>query len=613
MIESLTMPATAGINPILFPKPAPGNQGTVTVLCGPNGGGKSFILKTLVSLLNDDDEDNTLPARGWILHKTGEAANFYRARHHATTMRSAGILGRTRAGSTIKETQPEKYARLIIFGALLASLPQLPKFDRHRWMVEPIYRQGQIGAVGAVDEEQGYWFGTGAPSFVSTFNSAVRGRLGLRVVKDGLELVLSQGEGASSPYPNWSDGQKSLFTILAVTEMLRPEVFVFDEIENFLHPALVSVLVQHLKQHCRQTILSTHHPHLVFGTIIDTVYYVERSESAGDPPQRLLKYHSQPAVQRRISLLSDDRSKLASLYRLFDVKDAALLATGAMVLDALDLELHAALSGHFECGAVGAKSSIYMDRQSEQIGQLIRSFSPTPNVVMDWGAGIGRSPAELAKRVSVVPTDHHSWILYDPDPANEAPLARLAAAHGHISVVHDRSSLTGIEAGVFLLTNVLHVLDPNAWCEAIEDGWNAIRHSGRGIILITEIYPLLAAESRAIPIPPNWAVSLFRELGFKATVRHFSSHGTESYCIAVSQPPSFLHSREALLNIVVAHWEALKTELIGEYEGIGHKLSMGDHQRLLNSAFGLARITSCLRAIESSTGRSSGKSVPTAI
>jgi hypothetical protein len=347
----------------------------------------------------------------------------------------------------------------------------------------------------------------------------------------------------------------------------------------------------------------------VFGTVIDTVYYVARAGSPGDPPQRLLKYQAQPAVPRQISLLSDDRSKLASLYRLFDVKDAALLATGAMVLDALDLELHAAIRGHFECGAIGAKTCVYMDRQSEQIGQLIRSFSPTPNVVVDWGAGVGRSAAELGKRVSVAPTDHHSWILYDPDPHNKAALSRLAAANESIEVAHDRSALAGIEAGVFLLTNVLHVLDPDAWCEAIEDGWNTIRHGGCGIILITEVYPLLAAESRAVPIPPNWAMGLFRELGFKATVRHFSSHGTESYCIALSQPPAALPPRDIFLGTVVAHWEALKAEFISEYEGIGQRLSLHDHQRLLNSAFGLARITSCLRAIEGRDSRANDKSV----
>ena len=592
------MPATTGVNPIIFPEPEADSEGTVTVLCGPNGSGKSFILRTLTNLLNDNDAAKTPLSQGWSLRRSGSGTSFYRPRHHVTAMRSAGVLTRARAGYPIKSSQPEKFTQLAIFGALLKALPQCRAFDAGQWQNDPIYRQSQIDAVGPVDEEQGYWLGNRAPSFVSAFNSAVQGRLGIRHNKDGLELMLSQGEGASAPFPNWSDGQKSLFTIFAVTELLKPEVFVFDEIENFLHPALVSGLVGHLKRNCRQTILSSHHPHLVFGRVIDTVYYVERAERVGDPPHRILKYQAQPAVPRRVTLLSDDRSKLASIYKLFDVQDAALLATGAFVRDAADLELHAAVHGHFECGAVGANPSPYMDRQSEQIMEFIRSFSPKPNVVIDWGAGVGRSQIELSKRVPVVSSERYSWVLYDPSPENAQVLSQLVPPNGTtIRVVDNRSELAEVPAGIFLLTNVLHALDPEVWCEAIEDAWRAVHHNGNGIVLITEIYPLLAAESRAIAIPSAWASRFFRELGFKTAVREFPTHGAKSYCLALSRPPKRLCARAELLEFVVKYWKQLSEEYLGDYEGVGSNLAMADHQRLLNSAFGMARIASCLRAI----------------
>lgn len=593
------MPATKGVNPILFPEPKADGEGTVTILCGPNGSGKSFILKTLINLLNEKDAATSLLSQGWLLKRSASVASHYRPRHHVTAMRSAGILTRARAGYVVKPTQPEKYFQLAIFGALLAVLPQCRGFDPAKWETNPSYRQSQIDRVGPQDEEQGYWFGTKAPPFVSAFNKAVQGRLGVRHNRDGLELLLSQGEEASAPFPNWSDGQKSLLTIFAMTELLKPEVFVFDEIENFLHPALVSGLVNHLKKNCRQTVLSSHHPHLVFGRIVDAVYYVERAGCVGDPPQRILKYQAQPAVPRQVSRLSDDRSKLASIYKLFDVQDAALLATGAFVRDAADLQLHAAVHGHFECGAVGASASPYMDRQSEQIMELIRSFSPSPNLVVDWGAGVGRSLTELEKLAPVGASEHYSWFLYDVSTANANALAELVPARGTtIRVANNRSELTGVAAGIFLLTNVLHALDPMTWCEAIEDAWGAVHHDGNGIVLITEIYPLLAAESQAIAVPLDWAAKLFRQLGFKTTAREFPVHGAKSYCLALSQPPAELPARGELLGIIVEHWKQLRAQFLGDYEGVGPKLGMADHQRLLNAAFGMARIASCLRALD---------------
>jgi hypothetical protein len=239
-----------------------------------------------------------------------------------------------------------------------------------------------------------------------------------------------------------------------------------------------------------------------------------------------------------------------------------------------------------------------MDRQSEQIMELIRSFSPSPDLVVDWGAGVGRSLTELEKRVPVVASEHYSWLLYDVSPANANALAKLVPAHGTtIRVANNRSDLAGVAAGIFLLTNVLHALDPTTWCEAIEDAWGAVHHDGNGIVLITEIFPLLAAESQAIAIPLDWATKLFRQLGFKTTAHEFPVHGAKSYCLALSQPPAVLPARDELLGIVVEHWEQLSTQFLGDYEGVGPKLGMADHQRLLNAAFGMARIASCLRAL----------------
>lgn len=604
MIDSLTMPTTKGANPILFPVPGKDSPGTVTVLCGPNGGGKSFILRTLVNLLNDNDAARTPRSQGWSLKRTEAAASNYRPRHHTTEMRSAGIFSYSRAGQSIKPDRTEKHAQMLIFGMLLRSLPQFKLFDFNRWMSSPSYRQSQIVAIGPVDEERPYWFLQDATEFVRIFNQSFQARLGVRRTKDGLELMMAWGSGSSAPYPNWSDGQKSFFTILAVTELIKPSIYIFDEVENFLHPELISQLIEHVKKNCRQTILSSHHPHLIFGNSIDAVYYVEHDGAIGDAPNRTLKYQLQPAIRRRITLLDDQRSKLASTYRLFDMRDAALLATGALVRDSLDLELGVAMHSHFGCKAVGPSSSPYVDRQSEEIARQIGSFAPSPRIVLDWGAGVGRSLLELSKRVSPAPEASFAWVLYDSDPKVALQLGKLPAPPGAtLEIVQDRTGLAEIKAGVVLLTNVLHVLDPEGWCDAIQDGWSAISHPENGILLITEIYPLLAAERDAVPVPSDWLAEFFRDLGFRSNLRAFTLHGATSYCLAVSAPPTSLPLRNELLDFVTDRWKRLSSRYLGEYEGVGRNLTVADHQQLLNATFGMARIASCLRALETNRVR----------
>ncbi len=596
MIKSLSMPATAGINPIIFPMPRPGGEGTVSLLCGPNGGGKSYILRTLVNLLNGQDAARFPLSQGWSVERSGKKANSYRPRHHVAEMRSAGILGRGRAGRSVGADQTERYAQMLTFGALLAALPQLKGFDPEQWKSSPKYRQSQIDAVGAVNEEQPFWFGAKSPSFVDTFNDCVQGRLGLRRTKEGLELLLAQGGGSTAPYPNWSDGQKSIFIILAVTELLKPDVYIFDEVENFLHPALISRLVVHLRKNCRQTILSSHHPHLIFGSAIDAVYFVERTAPNGDLPSKTLKYQKQPAVARRIILLDDARSKLASTYRLFDVRDSALLATGSLVRDEADLEILFAVNGHFECEAAPPGKGTYMDRQSLSLKQHIAGFAPSPNVVLDWGAGAGRSFVELSKSVAASPSSCFSWILYDLDPRAAQQLSKLEPpANASLTIVQTRTALATVEAGVVLLTNVLHALDPDGWCDAIEDAWRAIRHDGNGIILVTEIYPLLAAERDAVPLPEAWVTALFRSLGFRVSAKTFSIQGAQSYCLAISAPPPSIPEREQLRQIIVERWRELGDIFLDDYEGIARKIGIDENQRLLNAAFGMARIASCLK------------------
>jgi hypothetical protein len=115
---------------------------------------------------------------------------------------------------------------------------------------------------------------------------------------------------------------------------------------------------------------------------------------------------------------------------------------------------------------------------------------------------------------------------------------------------------------------------------------------------MTEIYPLLAPERFAVPVPPDWLADLFQELGFKTAVRHFAVQGSTSYCLAASAPKAKVPSRDRLLEMVIDAWKGLGRRYVRDYEGVGPVAGLADRQDLLNAVFGLARVSSCLSALE---------------
>lgn len=607
MILSLTMPtSTTGENPLQFPLPADDGPGTVTVLCGPNGSGKSYILRMLKGLLEDKQSRRFSAGHGWSLQMSAmQPVLSHRPHHHNAQMTSVGVLSAGRAAKTPVAHDHNLKVQIHIFGLLLQALRLVRGLDRERWAADAAYRKATIQKLGPEDEERVHWLQVEGPEFVRLFQDIFGGRIGLRYAKGTMEIVVGWENGVTAPFTNWSDGQKSLFTVLATTHALKPEVYIFDELENFLHPELMSRTIDYLKRNCRQTVLSSHHPHLIFGREVDRVYYVEALPAARPLyADRFLKYQKQPSAPRRITRLESDRAKLASAYRLFDVRDAALLATAATARSAVDFGILAAVQNLFECMPVGAGHSLYVDRQSEEIAAFLASFDPKPRLILDWGAGVGRTLKELAKRVLAGRGQPPSWLLYEPDAAARTALASLArSSHSSIELVGRREQLAGTSAGLVLLTNVLHALKPEEWADAILDGWAAAQRAERGVMLITEIYPLLAPERFAVPLPPHWLADLFNGLGFKTALRHFSVAGAESYCLAVSSPPAAIPPRAQLSASIEEAWRKLGDIYLRTYEGIGAVSSAADQRDLLNAAFGLARITSCLEALKPRPGK----------
>lgn len=604
MIQSLQLPKSSiGENPIQFPLPSSEEFGTVTVLCGPNGSGKSFILSKLKSLI--DGKQASRNAEGWSIEpKVVPTGSVHKTHHHKSLMTSVGTLSKKQATKRIQHNDYDIMLMRDLFGHAFSALDaeyatrfvDNYDFNSARWNDDPNYRSEYFDQFSEVDEEEIFLFSFDKPELFSLLEDQFNAQLGLRYSTHGFEFVLAWKSNIVASFQNWSDGQKSFFTILATVAILRPEVYVFDEIENFFHPQLMTRTIAFLKRNVRQLIISSHHPHLIFGTAVDEVYYIENIENRNSRfPTRVKKITQQPSLPRKITRLSTDWAKLSHAYRLFDYKDAALISKAHHFSDWLKFHVADALHGLYGCAAVSGKKNVFQDGQSEKIAEFISEFDPKPRKVLDWGAGLGRTFLEFMKKQKI--DGELQWYLYEPFDDNFEKLKGLAQkSQPQITLLRERSDLD-IGAGIVLLTNVLHVLGPTEWAIAITDAWKNVKRSEAGVIIVTEIYPLLAAERSAIPIPDLKLADFFRVLGFSVTTRSFSVGGANSYCLIASNPPSEL-TNEVINSAVKELWKGLFQLYLKEYEGIGQINSSSSHRDLLNATFGMATISRYFKPFE---------------
>lgn len=607
MLISLRMPkATVGENPLTFPPPHANGQGSVTVFCGPNGSGKSYLIRALRDMIAGKTLGSHLDGHGWDLQTTdGVALTALRPKHHKAQMTSLGAMSMAVVTKKQQVSDDEVRLKIDVFGQLFRALDpagtpanfDFASMDVDRWRDEIDYRRELLERF-PVDEAQVYFSRADCAEVFQIFQNQFQARLGFRHAPGRFEAVLAWPFDMTAPYDNWSDGQKSLFTILMSVTSLNPDVYIFDEIENFFHPLLISRALELLKTYVKQIVLTSHHPHLIFGRGVDCVYYVELGELPTPLyASKVAKTAMQPAPPRRITRLDTNLEKLASAYRLFDMRDAALLASATYVQDAVDLDLNAGVRHMFECCAVPAKQGVYVDRQTEEIANAIAAYAPSPAIVLDWGAGLARTAAELEKGSQGLRADDLSWLLYEPMSGQRQRLELMPhLARLNARVVGERQNLASVNAGVALLTNVLHVLDPEQWAAAIEDCHAAIKSSASGVIVVTEIYPLLAPERLAVPVPADMLEELISELGFAVQVRTLNIHNASAYCLIASCAPQTLPPTDELVGKVEAHWLKLQRKLLRAYEAIPRLQSAMDKSQLLNAAFGIARIASWFEA-----------------
>lgn len=598
MLKSISFPkSTTGENPLKFP--APTEYGSVTVLCGPNGSGKSFILRALSEVLAGKKAGYLKGMSGWSVETTGDTSvAAFKPQHHSSQMNSIGTMSLEQGTKVPRHNDDPLRLKVQLFGTLLASVDGLPPqaqslitaISQANWRDDASLRSRILSEIQN-DEERVYWTTHRPHEVFSEFESATGFKLGLRRAVGTFELVVAYKDGSAADYGNWSDGQKSLFSIISAVVLQNPQVYIFDEIENYLHPAYMTYALEFLRAKVPQTVIASHHPHLIFGRSVDEVYYIERRTPKNPRfATSLKKQIHQETPARTITRLANNHLKLANAYRLFDLKDSALMAAAANVSDSISYAVYDAVYHLYECHAAGANVSPFPDRQSQGIADLVLAHGTEVKSVLDWGAGLGRVLKESQKLGKGHSIRSASWILYDPTYAVGDQVG--SSTDGVVTRVADRRDLASLKVDVGLLTNVLHILPPSAWAEAVCDLWKATQTQapGKGVILVTEIFPLLSPERNAVPIPRHLMEDFFRGLGFKVYGRDFEVQGAKSYSLVLSENRFPVMEVKEIVTRVEALWVLTERHLQSLYDSAPQVESPATRNEILNAAFGIASI-----------------------
>ena len=170
---------------------------------------------------------------------------------------------------------------------------------------------------------------------VKTFQKAVEGYLYFGAARNtGMipTFVIRSFDGERIlKYTDWSDGEKAIFTFLLEIYYVKPEILLIDEIETHFHPDYISELLFFIKRTAKQSIIVTHHPHVIFSRFIDKVIYISPIENSDKQhPAKNIEIINEETfkkykARRKIQELNTYQKKIESTYSLFDQKDHQVL------------------------------------------------------------------------------------------------------------------------------------------------------------------------------------------------------------------------------------------------------------------------------------------------
>lgn len=270
-----------------------------------------------------------------------------------------------------------------------------------------------------------------------------------------------------------------------------------------------------------------------------------------------------------------------------------MLSVASATAELVEHTVGIALANAFECAAAPPRKSPYPDRQTRQVGLFLEKYfdEKAELRVLDYGAGVGRTVIEVRKTEAA---RQIFWTLYEPENKNSTKLVEDFKIDPMVSVIDSMQELNGENMDVALLTNVLHVLDAHQIADTVTSIHRSIL-AKKGFVLASEIYPLLLPEKSAVPLPMNHLVKFFRRLGFAVEAQEFEAGGCLAYCLAARVKESDQLQEAMVRQVAEEMWDSILVDFLESYSDAGRVTSLDDQRKLLNWAFGIARIQAAQR------------------
>jgi len=627
-VISITIPGTVRSEPIelAFPS-AEDDSNVINIICGQNNTGKSYALEGLRQCLQLRwvHTQKTLPhskcniiemdlANG--LHKgdiyvkmsfrSPQPSVLFLSGSSWKYMLNAGSIALTRNPKKLP-THEVSYAilfSLFVYEQIKPHIKQTEYPSEKDWLENDDARRQVLLNLTTNDI---LYKCKSKDDVVGLLETALGALLYFRYVKVGddslgqVDFCLVYGDGSSRVYTEWSDGQRAVFYFLTLIRQVSPDILLLDEIENHLHPAYISDVLSFLKRHVAQSIITTHHPHVVFSELVDKVIYLEAlrppSPATSASEVEYVKKQFQSSPQRKFFTLENSFEKVAAIYKLFARRDMQLLLQAQGILQESEMMFYSSINNIYRDDVKFASSRLTPDTQSIQLLNGLKKMGlfqqcRDRHVILDFGTGCGRTESEVSKLSSWQLGGRIEWICWERDPMTRQILREQFTTAGIKAIIPESiDDITNKSVDLCTFVNVIHHLTPENFAAIIETVIPKIVTGGALVIL--ELHPLISAEKFAVPYSPDRLTSIFRKLGFLASYELTPVRDTSAYCLVVTGPSHrglCLHnSTDEIREIIEEEWNLILEDAI---HGYAQRQSVTDYRGLRDLLCSLTTIAS---------------------
>lgn len=444
-------------------------------------------------------------------------------------------------------------------------------FNKESWLSERDYRQNFCAKI---DPNKLYKC-DGKCEVTKGLEEITNGHLYYRYNDEtkNLELHLKYFDGQIFPNPSWSQGQRALFFYLCFIYHHTINILLVDEVESYLHPQYISFLCEKIKEKVPQSIITTHHPHVIFSKLIDQCWYIELDEPKCKKPELEIDFEKRskavlPSFSRKIVDLNTEFEKVSMTYKLFDGYDNNLLRLSQSNRLALSESVMKSFSQVFNYGAVGHKKSTKPDLQNDKLAEFIidkiNRAGDRDLEILDLGAGYGRTFYEVSKIPEV--QNNIKWSFWEPFEKVRAELSKLIEQGSHnVEVIELEENILTSYYDLVVISNVLHECNPDDFSKIIHTAAKASKADGH--VVIIELYPLLHPEKYAVPYSEHDMKRILRKSGFdvQSTSLNIRNSSVNAYWIKAIKNQAI--EIKDVKDAVLLQWVSIIENVCGDYKG----------------------------------------------